>query len=499
MNAIKENQDELEAALSSSQPDQEAISNLTAALDKKYADEELFWRQRSGIQWLHSGDKNSSFFHAATRGRRARNKFSVIEDVNGTAHFKEKQIARVVEQYYKTIFTSKSNNSLDVISEAISPKITQDMNADLTRIPDDAEITQAIFSIDAEKAPGPDGFSAGFYQSFWDIIGPVVSRDIWLFFETGSLHQRQNETHVCLIPKIKGPRKVSEYRPIALCNTHYKVIAKILINRLQPLLPHLISAQQSAFVPKRAISDNVLITHEIMHYLRISEAKKRCSRAVKTDMSKAYDRIEWDFLQAVLKRFGFHEIWITWIMECVSSVSYSFLINGTPHGRVLPSRGLRQGDPLSPYLFILCTEVLSGLCTKAQDSGMLPGIKVARNSPPINHLLFADDTMFFCRSDARSCETLNSILKRYEAASGQCINLEKSAITFSSKTPLEAKTRVKNTLISPTKEGSANILVSRNTSEEERGTSLQVLLIVFVKERIAGLLASSLVRENKSS
>lgn len=133
-------------------------------------------------------------------------------------------------------------------------------------------------------------------------------------------------------------------------------------------------------------------------------------------------------------------------MECVSSVSYSFLVNGGPQGRVVPSRGFRQGDPLSPYLFILCTEVLSGLCHQAMIQGTLPGVKVGRNCPPINHLLFADDTMFFGKSNSESCKTLTSILSRYEAASGQCINRAKSAITFSSKTNMAAKIRVKQEL-----------------------------------------------------
>lgn len=133
-------------------------------------------------------------------------------------------------------------------------------------------------------------------------------------------------------------------------------------------------------------------------------------------------------------------------LECVSSVSYSFLINGGPQGRVKTSRGLRQGDPLSPYLFILCTEVLSGLCDKAPANGSFPGIKVARNCPPINHLLFADDTMFFGKSSPTSCATLTSILQKYESASGQCINRGKSSITFSSKTTSAAKDRVKRDL-----------------------------------------------------
>ena len=137
--------------------------------------------------------------------------------------------------------------------------------------------------------------------------------------------------------------------------------------------------------------------------------------AVKTDMSKAYDRLEWSFLRNVMTQTGFHPVWIQWIMECVSSVSDSFLINGSAQDRVLPSRGIRQGDPLSPYLFILCSEVLSSLCRKAQEQGKLKGIKVARQAPPLNHLLFADDTMFFCNSDPGACSELINILDMYES------------------------------------------------------------------------------------
>ena len=168
--------------------------------------------------------------------------------------------------------------------------------------------------------------------------------------------------------------------------------------------------------------------------------------AVKTDMSKAYDRLEWEFIEAVLLRMGFHSKLVNWIVQCVSSVTYSFLINGSPRERVRPSRGIRQGDPLSPYLFILCSEVLSGLCNRAQEDGSLNGIRVARGSHFINHLLFADDTMFFLQSDKTSREALKGILKRYEAASGQLINAEKSAITFSSMTLSSLRHAVKNDL-----------------------------------------------------
>lgn len=443
---VKGKQDALEVALSALSPDIELIGSLTSQLANAYKEEELFWRQRSRIQWLQEGDKNSAFFHAVTRNRRAMNKLSVIEKEDGSEVFEEVQIASSISEYFNKLFSSASRNQFQVVEEAIQAQISPAMNDGLTRIPDLKEIHEAVLGIHEDKAPGPDGFSAGFYHTFWDIIGTDVSQEIKSFFERSCLDQRHNETHIRLIPKITGPKKVADYRPIALCSVHYKIIAKILAKRLQPWLSSLISIQQSAFVPNRAISDNVLITHEILHFLRTSEAKVHCAMAVKTDMSKAYDRIEWSFLQAVLRRFGFSEVWTAWVMECVSSVSYSSLINGSPQGKVKPTRGLRQGDPLSPYLFILCTEVLSGLCHNAQVRGTLPGIRVARKSPLINHLLFADDTMFFSKTSAKSCSTLLSILKRYEEASWQCINVAKSGITFSSKTPPEVKARVKQAL-----------------------------------------------------
>ncbi|XP_048613305.1 uncharacterized protein LOC125587171 [Brassica napus] len=273
-----------------------------------------------------------------------------------------------------------------------------------------------------------------------------IVEEIQAFFATGSLPNRVNETFIRLIPKIQSPKSVADYRPIALCNVYYKIVSKLLSKRLQPLLPSIVSENQSAFVAGRAISDNVLITHEVLHYLKTSDAEKRCSMAVKTDMSKAYDRLEWNFIEHVLLRLGFHRRWVTLIMACVTSVTYAFLINGSPRGRVKPSRGIRQGDPLSPYIFILCSEVLSGLCNKAQENGRLKGIRVARGCPQVNHLLFADDTMFFVRATETSSLALKEIWQKYEAASGQSINVAKSSVTYSKLTPDALKERVADIL-----------------------------------------------------
>lgn len=265
---------------------------------------------------------------------------------------------------------------------------------------------------------------------------------------------------------------------------YYKIISKILTRRLQPLLPTIISESQTAFVPGRAIADNVLLTHETLHFLKGSKATKHCHMTVKTDMSKAYDRLEWDFIAAVMERMGFHGKWINWILQCTSTVSFSFLINGAAQGNVIPQRGIRQGDPLSPFIFIICGEVLSGLCRKAQDNGLIFGIRVCRGSPRINHLLFADDTMFFCKTSHKSCESLLSILQRYETASGQKINSQKSSVTFSAKTPQDIRDRVKLTL-GIEKEGGQGKYLGLPESFGRKQKDLFTLIVDRIQQRAA--------------
>lgn len=168
-----------------------------------------------------------------------------------------------------------------------------------------------------------------------------MTKEIQFFFSTGTLPCSIKSTHIRLIPKIQSPKQVADYIPIALCNVYYKVISKLLSLRLKPVLQDIISETQSAFIPDRAISENVLIMHEMLHYLKTSKATVHCSMAVKTDISKAYDRLEWAFIRAVMEKMGFNLTWVHLIMQCISSVSYSFLVNNEVAGAVIPQRGIR--------------------------------------------------------------------------------------------------------------------------------------------------------------
>ena len=186
------------------------------------------------------------------------------------------------------------------------------------------------------------------------------------FLITGELDPRLNITNICMIPKTERPTRMTELRPISLCNVGYKIISKVLCQRLKSYLPSLISETQSAFVAGRLISDNILIAQEMFHGLRTNKACKGKYMTIKTDMSKAYDRVEWSFIYALLQKMGFDSHWIKLMRECISSVQYRVLLNGQPRGLIIPNRGLRQGGPLSSYLLIMCIEALIANIKKAE-------------------------------------------------------------------------------------------------------------------------------------
>lgn len=163
-------------------------------------------------------------------------------------------------------------------------------------------------------------------------------------------------------------------------------------------------------------------------------------------MSKAYDRIEWKFVEAIMKKLGFLAKWINLMTRCFNSVSYSFKVNGKMTKSIQPSRGLRQGDPLSPYIFVICTQGLSSLINGYKESGLIKGVQMASRGPTITHLFFADDSLLFFKADRDSCRYIKDCLDIYERASGQMINYDKSALSFSPHTSKENQERVKHFL-----------------------------------------------------
>ncbi|KAL0374377.1 UNVERIFIED_CONTAM: putative mitochondrial protein [Sesamum radiatum] len=210
-----------------------------------------------------------------------------------------------------------------------------------------------------------------------------------------SLDASLNLTHIVLIPKCDEPETVSQFRPISLCNVIFKIASKCIANRIKPFMNSIISATQSAFIPGRLITDNIIVAYELNHFLKAKKGGQKGFAAIKLDMSKAYYRVEWPFLESML------------------------------------CRSLRQGDPLSPYLFLFCSETLSDLFMEAQRSGSIRGVKIAKNAPCISHLLFVDDILIFCDASLGAMQDVANLLTKYEAVSSQKVNLEKSSMVLS--------------------------------------------------------------------
>lgn len=291
----------------------------------------------------------------------------------------------------------------------------------------DADIWESVKSINAYKALGPDGIQAIFYHKFWHIVGPEVCNFVRNCFISSDIPEDMNKTFIALIPKTDNPDNIKMFRPISLCNVAYKIVTKIIVARIRPLLTKIISPFQSSFIPGRTTNDNIIITQEVLHTLRGKKGKKG-GLIFKIDLEKAYDKVSWKFLFDTLNYFNFNATWTAMIVNCVSSVKSSILWNGEPLTEFGPSRGLRQGDPLSPYLFVLCIERLSILINKKREEGEWKGIKVSRNSTPLTHLFFADDLILFGQDNMNTVKAMMEVLNEFCRMSGQTISLEKSKV-----------------------------------------------------------------------
>ena len=177
------------------------------------------------------------------------------------------------------------------------------------------------------------------------------------------------------------------------------------------------------------------MAYETLHTLHVRKKGKKGSIALKLDINKGYDWVEWPFLQGMMQRMGFSNRWIGWAMGCVTTPSFSILINDKTYGNINPSRGICQGDPLSPYLFLLCVEGLTSLLSKVEHDGCIHGVFVCRRAPKITNLMFADNSLLLCRAIQGEVEVINEVLQVYAHASSQCINIDKSSVYFSNNTP----------------------------------------------------------------
>jgi hypothetical protein len=262
---------------------------LKEEIDGLLEQEEAKWKQRAKENWLRHGDRNTKYFHACATQRQRRNAIEQVMDGRGNMCTTAETIEKAFVSFYDNLFTSARPNNMENCTDAIRSKVSDVMNCNLMAEFTNEEVKQALYQMAPTKAPGPDGFTMGFYQQHWDTVGPEVCETVLHFFNSSHMNGPLNFTNIVLIPKNNNPASVSEYRPISLCNVLYKIISKVLANRLKLILPSLISPYQSAFLTGRLITDNILVAYETMHSMHTKMWSKVGFMGIKLDMSKAYD------------------------------------------------------------------------------------------------------------------------------------------------------------------------------------------------------------------
>jgi hypothetical protein len=252
------------------------------------------------------------------------------------------------------------------------------------------EVDQALKDTPINKSPGPDGFTTDFFHHCW----AMIREEVWEIIEdsrrSGQVLPALNATFLTLIPKEEKFTHLKQFRPIALCNVIYKLLTKVISKRLKRILSFIISQEQSGYVEGRKILDSVILAHEVIHSLQTTKSP---GMLLKIDLSKAFDKLSWDYMKATLLSFSFNHCWVNWIANLTSSALFSILVNGVPSRPFSPTRGIRQGDPLSPFLFIIMEEGLSrSIKAHHIQSYTLLGLSLNGISPPISHSQFMDDT-----------------------------------------------------------------------------------------------------------
>jgi len=403
---------------------QRKVASLRKDAQKLAEAERHFFFQKAKSTYLLNSDKNTKFFHSLMKRNAKRNFIHAVMKADGSPTSSSLQVEEEFIKFYKGLLGVEAPcEQIDEEVFNVGPKVSTAQGLNLVNPVSRQEIKDALFDIGEDKSPGPDGFTSCFFKKSWHIVGDQFCDAIEEFFRSSSLLKQVNHTTIVLIPKSAHSSTVHDFRPISCCNVTYKVISKILASRLAPILSSLVDQAQSAFIQGRSMVDNIHLVQELLRKYNRKRVSPRW--LAKVDIRKAYDTVCWKFIRDILAGLGFPTTFINWIMECISSTSFSLLINGNLCGFFKGKRGLRQGDPLSPFLFVLCLEYFSRslrLVTDNSDFNFHPRCGHLR----ITHLAFADDLLLLARGDIPSVKTIVDCLSDFGAVSGLKVNEIKS-------------------------------------------------------------------------
>ena len=418
--------DEMEEVRLLSLEEKLAKGHSKTELEKVLLMEVINCRQKSRALWLWEGDNNTRFFHCIANSNHRFNTIGRLS-INGAVTSDQEEIGEGLVNFYSHLFIDDEVRRPSLDGLAFS-SIDESDRICLDRSFTEEEMMGVVKDMAGDKSPGLDGFSMAFFQNYWAIVKDDVMVVLHEFHAHGNFEKSINATFITLIPKKPGALECKDFHPISLVSGVYKIIAKVLANRLTLVLDKVVSVSQNAFIGGRQILDSVLIANESLD----SRLKSNIPGVLcKLDLEKAYDHINWNFLMYMLRRRGFSDKWRHWIYACISSVRFSVLVNGNSRGFFHTSRGLRQGDPLSPLLFLLIMEALSRMLDKATEGVFISNFSVGnsnRNILTISHLLFADDTLIMCGVELDQLWYLRSVSIWFQVVFTLKINLSKSEL-----------------------------------------------------------------------
>lgn len=320
---------------------------LLMEIDEAEAELEVYWKQRSRVQWTCEGDRNTSYFHVVATNRRRRNQISRICDDDGNILTEDKEIRRIFVSFYKSLYCAQHPNLehdptafFNQFAQTNFQKIPDQAHDSLQAVPTEKEIKEVLFQMSPDKSPGPDGITARFLQKLWeDVKGPTV-HELQLAFLKKRPPEAWLKSHIVLIPKVEEPTLPKDYRPITVGNILYRLLMKILANRVQHHMGSLISNSQTAFLKGRCISDNTVLVREILHSFGLRSYKEKAF-LLKADVNKAFDTVHWPFIWGALRAFNFPNQIIELVQNCMAMSRVTLLLNGSGDGFITPTRGLR--------------------------------------------------------------------------------------------------------------------------------------------------------------
>lgn len=399
-------------------------AEIMVNLEKLYTIKSSMLCQKARVDWQLHGERNTRFFHKALAKRRKSN--NILSLCSGDSVITSiQEIKNTFLHHFKGILAPKKAQAVFGLPVGFLSTLSLHNSSLLVNLFSEHEVYEALKDSDPNKAPGPDGMNAGVLKALWDTIKIDVMQFFQDFYDLKQVPKGYNSSFIALIPKKINASLPGDYRPISLMNSAMKLLTKVLSRRLKLVMPMVVSQVQSAFIRGRQITDSIMLANEVVSALQDGKSK---GIVLKIDFEKAFDRVSWEYVYEVLRIMNFDSRWISWVRELFCSSKISVLVNGSPGEEFAPTRGLRQGDPLSPLLFNLVGETLAALLKKASLLRLTNGVLLPNSTNPITHLQFADDVILFIQDDFHSIIGIKRVLQCFQILSGFKINFQKSSL-----------------------------------------------------------------------